>query len=124
MNTKTYDYLSIPLEIRNVFYEHIDGAIDAAPDIYESTINDPDSMLAHLVLLCWLFANDQLIIHTVKTEDGRRSIYAEVEPTFIATNNFCYDWYEGLNGLQVGINLWDSLIYFQLDELAYLLKHS
>ncbi len=117
-----FDFLSIPLEIRNQFFELLQGEACSETLCYSALIDDPTSPFAKLMFLTWLYANNHIVEYVITRDDGKQALDAEVDPLYVIKSNFCYDDYEGLNPLGIGTNIAETFYSLQMDKLAHLLK--
>jgi hypothetical protein len=117
-----FDYDSIPLEIRNIFYKQINDAVDVEDDEYRETINNENSQLARLMYLTWLYVNGHVVEYKITREfDGGTAIDAQVDTVYEKVGGFDYDHYDGMNVLGIGVNIAETYYYYGLDKIAHLL---
>lgn len=121
MQTKpkhVFNYMAIPLSIKKRFFTLIHGTPPSKlQKDFDEMSNDETSYFGSLIHLAWLWANGYVTVKEIHWGD-KVSHYAEVDPRM----PFDYDWFEGLNRLGIGINIYDSYYDYRLDRLSYLLK--
>ncbi|HTA81470.1 MAG TPA: hypothetical protein VK783_00920 [Bacteroidia bacterium] len=76
-----------------------------------------EPMFVSLCYLAWLWANGYIRVYQIDYE-GRRSHTADVDPRM----DFNYNDFDGLNSLELGINIYDTFHDFNLDKVCMLLK--
>ncbi len=117
---KQFNYAKIPLETKKKLFTHICGPVLKYHDDFEEVVNDADSTFAHLVYLAWIFAHGHARIYMIEElGTGRKARCADVDPRL---TEFDYEWYEGLNELEIGVNIFDTFRWYDLQKVAYLLK--
>jgi len=121
MQTKpkhVFNYSEIPIGIKKRFFRLIAGSpASKLKKDFEEVVNDETSYMGSLIHLAWLWANGYVKVIEIKWE-GKISHTAEVDPRV----PFEYDWFEGLNKLGIGINIYDTYYDYQLFRLSHLLK--
>ena len=81
-------------------------------------IGDPDSTFAALIHLAWLWENGYIAVFKISRGDGKHAYNAEVDERL----NFDYERYDGMNRMEMGVNLFETYFQYGLDKIAHYLK--